>query len=83
MFRQNLPSASLRIDFADVAAIPSSFAQTWPLEGLLEACSQVGEELLGVRREAAMEELKNSIPEEVEGVWTTCSMYVAQSPNSS
>jgi hypothetical protein len=27
----------------------------------------VGEELLGVRREAAMEELKNSIPAEVEG----------------
>ena len=46
------------------------------------ACSQVEGELLGARPEGAMEELKNSILEEVEGVLTTCSMSVAQSPDS-
>jgi hypothetical protein len=42
----------------------------------------VVEELLEVRLEVGTEELKNSIPEEGEGVLTTCSMPVAQSPNS-
>jgi hypothetical protein len=42
----------------------------------------VGEEHLGVRREAAKEVLKNSILEEVEEVLTTFSMPVTQSPNS-
>jgi hypothetical protein len=40
----------------------------------------VEEELLAARRAAAMEELKNSIPEEGEGVLTTCSTSVSQGP---
>jgi hypothetical protein len=40
--------------------------------------SQVEEELLEARPVEAKGELKNSIPEEVEGVLTTCSMSVSQ-----